>query len=190
MALEPDIIERVRIDFGGASEQALDLLRESGKIGRVARCVVVASRGSLELLRGYIQLAKSDARDAIVAGEYDSAQRKVRDLRVSFLLDTPETFWLGEVACMMALRGYTLASVNSCSVAGPSLADRADDGEGRARFVGPEGEIELEKRDRRWSVLGDADELVRHNLDRAFDDEGEFRDAVSGYILSRRRRRI
>ena len=77
------------------------------------RCIVVASHGSLELLKDYVQLAKSDYRDAIMSGEYDSAQRQVRDLRVSFLLDSPETFWLGEVACMMALRDYALASVDS-----------------------------------------------------------------------------
>jgi hypothetical protein len=71
MALEPDIVERVRTDFGGESEQALDLLRESGKLGRVARCMVVASRGSLDLLRDYIQLAKSDFRRAGAGGESD-----------------------------------------------------------------------------------------------------------------------
>ena len=47
-----------------------------------------------------------------MAGEYDSAQRQIRDLAVSFLLDSPETFWLGEIACMMASRGYTLTSLS------------------------------------------------------------------------------
>lgn len=189
MALEPDIVERVRCDFGRESEQALDLLRESGDTGRVARCIVLASRGSLDLLRDYIQLAQSDYRDVIIAGEYDSAQRQIRDLRVSFLLDSPESFWLGEVACMMALRGYALALVDSRPATAPPFVYTADRGEGRARFVGPEGEIELEKRDRRWSIRGDSKDLETHNMDRVFDDESAFRDAVSGYILTRRRPR-
>lgn len=191
MALEPDIVQRVRRDFGGESEQALDLLRESGTAGRVARCIVVRSRGSLDLLRKSIEVAKFDYRDAVMGGEYDSANRdrQVRDLRVSFLLDSPETFWLGEVACMMALRDYTLVSVDSRPATAPPFVYTADRSEGRATFVGPEGEIELEKRDRRWSFRGDSKELERHNMDRVFDDERAFRDAVSGYILTRRRAR-
>ena len=64
MALEPDIVDRVRRDFGGESEQALVLLRESGKTGRVARCIVVASRGSLadpSALDAFVELAAARA---------------------------------------------------------------------------------------------------------------------------------
>ena len=148
MALEPDIVERVRRDFGVDSEHALALLRECDKTGCVARCIVVASHGSLELLKDDVQLAKSDYRDAIMSGEYDSAQRQVRDLRVSFLLDSPETFWLGEVACMMALRDSRWRRWTRAATATPFVYT-ADRNEGRAKFTGPGGEITLEKKDGR-----------------------------------------
>jgi len=191
MVLEPDIVERVRRDFGEESEKALDLLRASGETGRVARCVVVASRGSLDWLRGCIEDAARDYRDAIMAGEYDSANsdRRVRDLRVSFLLDTPQTFWVGDVACMMASRGYTLSSLTSRDTAVPPFQSTRDSLEGTAKFVGPEGEIELEKRNRQWTIRGDPKELEAYNMNRAFDVESAFRNAVSGYILTRRRPR-
>jgi hypothetical protein len=186
MALEPDIVERVRRDFGTESEQAMDLLQKSGQTGRIARCIIVASRGSVDLLGKTIEQARLDFRDAIAAGEYDSAQRQIRDLRASFLLDSPEKFWLSGVACTMALRGYTLMSLESRPATAPPFVHSEDSGEGRARFIGPEGEIELEKRDRLWSIRGDPKDLETHNVDRVFEDEAEFRDAVSGYILRRR----
>jgi hypothetical protein len=149
----------------------------------------VASRGSLTLLGQQVERARFDYRDVITAGEYDSAGRKVRDLRVSFLLDSPQAFWLGEVACMMAARGYTLSSVDCRPATAPPFACVADRGEGLARFVGPEGDIEVEKSDRRWSIREDLDDIRQRNLDRVFDDESAFRDAVSGFILTRRRPR-
>ena len=187
MALEPDIAERVRSDFGEESEPALALIRESGKTGRVARCIVVASRRSLDSLREYVRLAELDYRDAIIAGEYDPAGRQVRDLRVSFLLDTPEAFWVSEVARMMASRGYTLSSLATRAVTALPFEYAADVGEGRAKFVGPEGGVEVEKKDRRWMIRDDPKDLERYNLNRVFDDERVFRDAVSGYLLMRRR---
>ena len=106
MALEPDIEDRVRRDFRPeASAQALDLIRQYGETGRVARCAVVASRGALDLLKGYLLRAESDFRDVILAGEYDGANRRIRDLSLSFLLDAPATFWIAETTGMMALRG-------------------------------------------------------------------------------------
>jgi hypothetical protein len=120
MALEPDIVEKIRSDFQPEeSERALDLIRESGKAGRIARCIVVASRGSLDSLQNHIRLANSDFNDAIMAGEYDATGRQARDLRVSFLMDTPQRFWVGQVACMMASRGYMLSSLTTRAAAVP-----------------------------------------------------------------------
>jgi hypothetical protein len=187
MALESDIVERVRLDFGADAERALGLLRESRKTGRVARCIVVRSRGALDLLAKSIEVAKFDDRDAIVSGEYDPANpdRRIRDLRVSFLLHAPETFWVAEVACVMASRSYTLSSLTSRDTTVPPLQSTWDSLEGSAKFVGPECEIKLEKRNRKWSILGDPKELATYNMDRAFDDESAFRDALSGYLLAR-----
>ena len=66
------------------------------------------------------------------------------------------------------------------------------------RYKGLQGKMQLSttqnipqalRLDNEIEVIYQADDLARHNLDRAFDDEGKFRDAVSGYILSRRRPR-
>ena len=110
MPLETDIVERLRADFGRVdSDTAIRLLTEARQAGRVARCIVVASRGSLPLLRANVELARSDYRDAIMAGEYERGEH-LRDLSASFLIDTPEKFWIGQVALVMAPRGYALTS--------------------------------------------------------------------------------
>jgi hypothetical protein len=189
MALQSDIVERIRRDFGEDAETAIEMLGSSGHDGRLARCIVVASGGSLDRLREYIEVAKRDYRDAIVAGEYDAAGRRVRDLSVSFLLDSPEKFWASGIAGMMAARGYALCSVTSRDSAVPPFQSTWDSLEGNARFVGPAGVIELEKRNRQWSIHGDPGELETYNMNRAFEDESAFRDAVSGYILNRRQPR-
>jgi hypothetical protein len=48
---------------------------------RLIRCAVVASGGSLERLRTYIDLLKIDWRDVIVAGEYASRDGKLVRVR-------------------------------------------------------------------------------------------------------------
>jgi len=46
---------------------------------------LVASKGSVERLKYYVDLLKVDYRDVIVAGEYDSIDDKpVRDLNLPF----------------------------------------------------------------------------------------------------------
>ena len=187
MPLEPDIIDRVRKDFGEEAEVALDLIRGFGKSGYLARCVVVASRGSIVRLKQAIEAARFDYRDAIVAGEYDSAGRRVRDLSVSFLLDTPETFWISGVASMMASRGYALRSLTTRDTTAPPFQFSLDFVEGSATFAGAEAEITVEKKDRKWNVHGDRGELDRYHLNRSFDNESVFRDALSGYLLMRAR---
>ena len=147
MTLESDIVERVRQDFSPAdAELAIALITDSRKHGRVARCIVVAAAGSTERLADLIRLAGIDYRDVIVSGEYCGDQH-VRDLRVSFLIDRPEKFWIGDVATMMEARGYRLTSVESRPVpVPPGYASRGH--EGVAKFVpvrtGLAGETMLE----------------------------------------------
>ena len=106
MTLEADIMDRVQADFSGTEGQkALDELLASGKAGRIARCIVFAAQGSLERLREHIQMADADCRDVIVAGEYDITMHQVRDLRVSFLIASPDDFWIGETAASIHKRG-------------------------------------------------------------------------------------
>ena len=188
MALEADIVAKVRSDFGAESEQALHLLRDFGKTGRLARCVVVESGGSIEGLGKAIDVAKFDYRDAIVAGEY-SGGRQVRDLSVSFLLDTPETFWIGGVARMMAARDYALSSLTTRDTTVPPFQRSAAALEGSATFDGPEGRVVVEKTGRQWSLRADPNELAGYGMNCPFHHEATFRDAVSGYVLSRRRPR-
>ena len=47
-------------------------------------------------------------------------------------------------------------------------------------------DVTVEKKNRRWSLHGDPEELKRFNMDRIFDEDA-FSDAVSGFILVRRR---
>jgi len=120
----------------------------------------------------------------IVAGEYDRAMRHVRDLRASFLLDGPETFWAGEEASLLDARGYRLASLETDPASVGPFEYAGDFNEGRATFVGAKGEIVLEKKDRRWMIRAAAQDLARHGLDSPQGDERTFLDAVSGCLLS------
>lgn len=180
MSLAADILERIRATFGETdAETAIDLLRESGQRGRVARCIVFAARGDLDLLRHNIRLADDDYRDVIMAGEYDDMSRPVRDLRVSFLIDTPEKFWCSGVAFAMHERGYVLTDLDS------RPADNLGNGEGVATFEGRIGRLRIEKRSDQWRLTGDLEQLDLHGLDQPFDDEAAFTETVSAYILAR-----
>jgi len=110
--------------------------------------------------------------------------RHIRDLRVSFLIDSPEKFWIGEVSCMMASRGCRLTSLQTSAATIGPFEFTSDFGEGIATFMGPKGRIDIEKKDRKWMLSGNDRELEIHNLNHAFDDERVFCDAVSAYLLS------
>jgi hypothetical protein len=148
------------------------------------RCILYAARGDEQRVELLSDLNQQEYRDVILAGEYDENMRPIRDLRASFLIDSPEKFWVGEVSCMMASRGYRLTSVETRSTTMGPFEYTADFGEGRATFVGPKGQIEIEKKDRQWMIHGNRRELDVHELNHAFNDERGFRDAVSGYLLS------
>jgi hypothetical protein len=184
MPLETDIVERLRADFGRVdSDTAIRLLTEARQAGRVARCIVVASRGSLPLLRANVELARSDYRDAIMAGEYERGEH-LRDLSASFLIDTPEKFWIGQVALVMAPRDYALTSVETRpATVGPFeyLVDRY---EGKATFAGPMGNIRVEKTARQWRAFADDPGLLRRGLDHPIGDERAFRDALSVHLFA------
>jgi hypothetical protein len=110
--------------------------------------------------------------------------RRVRDLSYSFLIDSPEKFWACEIISLMDLRGYRLTCLETrLATAGP-FDYTTDCGEGRATFIGPKGEIAIEKKDREWVIHGDRRDLAIHELDHSFSDEPAFRDAVSGYLFS------
>jgi hypothetical protein len=88
--LLPDLIARIAVLFeAGRREEASQVVRDArlhdGGVpdARMQRCVIEASRGSMDKLRYYANLLKVDYRDVIVAGEYEPRNGKlvrVRDL--------------------------------------------------------------------------------------------------------------
>jgi hypothetical protein len=182
-----DVIDRLNSDFGDRANAVASLLTGSAdRIGdRVVRCIVYAARGDESKVQCLIELARQDYRDVIIAGEYDEVMEQIRDLRASFLIDGPEKFWVGEVTCMMDSRGYRLTSLETRPATEGPFDYTSDRGEGRATFIGPKGEIGIEKRDRQWLIHGNRRDLEIHGLDHAFSDEGAFLDAVSNYLLSK-----
>jgi hypothetical protein len=182
--LPVDVMARLNMDFGDRADAVAALFLAQRLDERLVRCIVFAARGSVSRVQELIALAQKDFRDLIVTAEYDEVMRQIRDLRVSFLTDGPETFWISEVACMMASRGYRLTSIETLPATAGPFAYTADEDEGRATFVGPRGEFRIEKTDRLWTIHADRRDIETHNLDHAFSDEQAFRDAVSGYLLS------
>lgn len=119
----------------------------------------------------------------IVTAEYDGGVRQLRDLSVSFLIDSPEKFWAGQIARLMDSRGYRLTSIEMRPATAGPFTYISDYGEGRATFIGPKGEIAIAKKDTHWLIHGERRDLEVHGLDRPVADEHAFRDALSGYLL-------
>lgn len=190
-ALPIDVLDRLRRDFGNRADAVAALLLARRRMGdamfvgdRLARCVIQAAGGDEQRVQQLLDLAVEDYRDVIVAGEYDASMRQIMDLRASLLIDSPEKLWVGEVACLMASRDYRLTAIDSRPATVGPISYTTDYGEGTATFVGPKGEMEVEKKDRLWAVCGNRRDLAIYNLDRRFDDEQAFHDALSGYLLS------
>jgi hypothetical protein len=101
-----------------------------------------------------LDIANQDYRDVIVAGEYDAAMNHVSDLRVSFLIDGAEKFWVGEAAIWMAKRGFTLTAIETRPATAGPFSNPSDQWEGQSTFRSSEGKAMLTKRDRKWSIDG------------------------------------
>jgi hypothetical protein len=188
MPLERDIVEKIKQTFlPEDAARAIELLSMADKSGRVARCIVFAASGNLKKLKSYLQLADQDYRDVIVAGEYQETHRHLRDFRVSFLIDSPLKWWISEVAAALARRDYFLSSVETVPVNNAVTKYHSDLGEGTATFEGDLGQVCVTKNQGQWVLKGNAAELELYGLTKAFDNARDFSDAVSGYILSRRR---
>ena len=187
-----DVQNRLVRDFGTRADTVAAQLITHRRLGsadfhgdRLLRCIIQASGGDEQRVQQLLDIARQDYRDVIVAGEYDGFKRQVKDFRASFLLDTPEKFWVGEVACMMASLGYRLMALESrAAIAGP-FEYSADYVEGRATFTGRMGDIRVEKKNRLWLIHGNRHELEIHELGQPYSDEHAFRDRVSGYLQSK-----
>jgi hypothetical protein len=182
--LEPDIVDRIHSDFVASNERsAINELIAGGLKGRLARCIVLAAGGSLERLRDLIQLAKRDYRDAIVAGEYDSSLRHLRDLRVSFLINLPDDAWISDVAVTLAMHGFWLRRVESRAATVGPFKYLNDRGEGQAVFYNGTNTFVVEKRNRSWAITEGGLNLHRFGLDSPINDENRFRVQID-YLLS------
>ena len=85
-----DVVSFIARRFAAADRETAVQLLEAATIHdgsaaepRLIRCAVVASAGSLDKLRYYVELLKVDYRDVIMAGEYTPSLAdpvRVRDL--------------------------------------------------------------------------------------------------------------
>lgn len=185
-----DVRDRLIHDFGERADvvAALLIARRQNDIedfigDRVLRCIVQAASGNEHRLPHLLELAKQDYRDVIVAGEYDEDMRQIRSLRDSFLIDSPEKFWASNVTSLMARRGYRLTALDTRPATVGPFGHQSDHSEGLARFTGPIGEIEIEKKSRQWIVHSNRGGLAAYRMDRPFSNERAFLDALSGYLL-------
>lgn len=75
-SFEPDIVARIRRDFGSDAEAVLQELESSCsekaelRSSRLIRCIVFAAGGRRDAIARYIQMARDDFRDLIMSAEY------------------------------------------------------------------------------------------------------------------------
>ena len=182
MALEPDILERINADFGPEDRNSvIDALSGSNQNGRITRCILFAAQGSIQRIREFLALADLDDRDAIVAGEYDLG-RHVRDLRVSFLIASPQDFWISELAITAYRHGYQLTDLETQVVLTPPFAGTQL--QGTATFMKNGRTITIQKQDGQWWIDGCGCNLATFGLDVPEPDEERFRIQLD-FVLSR-----
>ncbi len=183
MTLEADIVDYIRTGFAPSDASfAVSELATCGSAGRLARCIAVGARGSIERLRALIRTAQIDYRDVIVAGEYDDAMRRIRDLRVSFLINSPEDFWISNVALTAHKHGYFLADLEThCSSTPPFAGTQTG---GTATFTNDGRTIKIRNRDGQWRIDGHGCNLAAYGLDVPLADEERFRIQLD-FLLSR-----
>lgn len=186
MSLEPDISERIQSEFAPEDQAlALERLKQSRHTGRVARCIVFAAQGSLGKLASLIELANLDPRDAIVAGEYDANLDRLRDLSSSFLIDSPEKFWISQVANQAAQRNFFLIEIKQHRVSAHTDNPAASILVRTAIFQGPHDHLTIENKSRTWRIVGEDTRLKRFFMDRVFHHEKEFRESLGSYLAVR-----
>jgi hypothetical protein len=188
-----DVMARLNEDFGDRANAVAQLLLTRRRIGsadrisdRLLRCIVHAALGDEQRVKQLLD-ARQDYRDVIMVGEYNMAGRRIRDLHATFLIDSPEKFWISDVTGMMASHGYRLMSLETRAATTGPFEYTADYSEGTATFTGPKGNIEIEKKDRNWTIRGNSHELEIHELNHPFENERAFCDVVSGFLLSNNR---
>ncbi len=96
MALQQDIIDRIERDFGANADGVFirceQLITQSPELftDRLLRCIIFAAGGDIPRFKHFVDVARHDPRDVIVAGECDHEWRTVRDLSQPFTSECPE----------------------------------------------------------------------------------------------------
>jgi hypothetical protein len=182
MTIDPDILERINSDFLAQDRQSvIDALSAAKRNGRISRCILVAAQGSIQRIRELLALADLDYRDVIVAGEYDLG-RRVRDLRVSFLIHLPEDAWISKVAITASKHGYQLANLETQVRSMPPLAGTQT--QGTATFKNGGRMFTIQKQDAQWWIVGVDCNLAAFGLDSPLADEERFLIQLD-FLLSR-----
>ena len=184
--LEPDIVDRMQKEFSTTDfPTALTLLGESGNVGRIARCIVVAAKGSVDSLPRLIKMAAQDYRDVIFAAEYNRDMQRVRDLRISFLIDLPIDAWITDIAMFLDSRELHLDSLETQKTTLGPFNSPQDQGEGSAIFKGSDRTMTISKQNRKWRALGNEAELKKYQLHQEYDDLEQFKNQLT-WLLSGR----
>lgn len=96
MTFKEDITRRINTDFGKNSNQAFEILKNAIEktdyleTDRVIRCIIFLSKGSIDDLNKYIEVATFDTRDAMLLAEYEKLNgddlnyRRLRDFNNTF----------------------------------------------------------------------------------------------------------
>jgi hypothetical protein len=79
-----DIVDRIIQDFDADAIGQIHLWLEDLGSDRLARCALFLARGSMEELKGAVELGRTDYRDLIVAAEYDRQDTHLRDFNRPF----------------------------------------------------------------------------------------------------------
>jgi hypothetical protein len=79
-----DIVDWIVDHFDADAVPYVHLLLEDLKEGRLMRCALFLSQGSIKELEGAVSLGKTDYRDLIWSAEYDCKEDQLRDFNRPF----------------------------------------------------------------------------------------------------------
>ena len=94
MTFKEDIHQRIILDFKGSADKAIEILTNAIsktdylKTDRVIRCIVFLTKGDLNNLQKFIDVAIIDTRDVMFLAEYEEHEREFNSKRIRNLNNT------------------------------------------------------------------------------------------------------